>query len=72
MKQRGIPVLIPVLILISMLFIGLLIFTYVETKRANPQMIHVDSAASPKQGSGVEVPPEGAAVCTALSPIHSA
>ena len=43
MKKQGLPPLIPVLILISMLFIGILIFTYVEAKKANPQMIHVDA-----------------------------
>ena len=45
MKERGVPALIPVLILISMVFIGILIFTYVETKKANPQMIEVKGAA---------------------------
>jgi hypothetical protein len=39
MKKKSIPVLIPLLILVSMLFIGILIFAYVETKKANPQMI---------------------------------
>ena len=43
MKKQGIPPLIPVLILISMLFIGILIFAYVETKNANPQMVNVDA-----------------------------
>ena len=43
MKKQGIPPLIPVLILISMLFIGILIFTYVESKKANPQMIKVNA-----------------------------
>jgi hypothetical protein len=38
MKKR-VPALIPVLIFVSAIFIGILIFTYVETKRANPQMI---------------------------------
>jgi len=33
------PVLIPVLAVVSMLFIGILIYAYVETKKANPQMI---------------------------------
>ena len=37
--KQSIPVLIPFLILVSMLFIGILIFAYVETKKANPQMI---------------------------------
>jgi hypothetical protein len=37
--MKKIPVLIPVLVLVSALFIGILIFTYVETKKANPQMI---------------------------------
>jgi hypothetical protein len=45
MKKQRLPALIPVLILISMVFIGILIFTYVETKKANPQMIEVKSAA---------------------------
>ncbi len=40
MKDK-IPVLIPFLILVSMLFIGILIFAYVETKKANPKMIEV-------------------------------
>jgi hypothetical protein len=43
MKKQGIPPLIPVLILIFMLFIGILIFTYVESKKANPQMIQVNA-----------------------------
>jgi hypothetical protein len=37
--MKKIPALIPVLVLISALFIGILIFAYVETKKANPQMI---------------------------------
>ena len=43
MKKQSIPALIPVLILISMLFIGILIFTYVQSKKANPQMIQVNA-----------------------------
>lgn len=38
MKQR-VPILIPFLVFVSMLFIGILVFAYVETKQANPQMI---------------------------------
>ena len=37
--SKRIPVLIPFLVFVSMLFIGILIFTYVESKSANPQMI---------------------------------
>ena len=37
--MKRIPVLIPFLVFVSMLFIGILIFAYVETKQANPQMI---------------------------------
>ena len=37
--MKRVPILIPVLALISALFIGILIFAYVETKRANPQML---------------------------------
>ena len=42
MKKR-VPVLIPFLVFVSMLFIGILIFTYVESKKANPQMIKVNA-----------------------------
>ena len=38
--MKRVPVLIPFLMCVSALFIGILIFTYVETKKANPQMIH--------------------------------
>jgi hypothetical protein len=41
--KKSVPVLIPFLILVSMLFIGILIFAYVETKKANPKMIEVGS-----------------------------
>ena len=42
MKQKqSVPVLVPFLIVVSMLFIGFLIFAYVETKKANPKMIEV-------------------------------
>ena len=41
--KKSVPVLIPFLILVSMLFIGILIYAYVETKRANPKMIEVGS-----------------------------
>ena len=40
-NKQSVPVLIPFLILVSMLFIGILIFAYVETKKANPIMIEV-------------------------------
>jgi len=46
MKQtKGVPILIPFLILVSALFIGILIFAYYETKKANPQMIEQRTAA---------------------------
>jgi hypothetical protein len=35
------PALIPFLVFVSALFIGILIWAYVETKKANPQMIEV-------------------------------
>ena len=48
MKQsHPVPVLVPVLVLVSVLFIGILIFAYVETKKANPQMIEVGRAGRP-------------------------
>ena len=46
MKSKpGVPVLIPFLLLVSAIFIGILIFAYVETKKANPQMIEVGQRA---------------------------
>jgi len=39
--KKSVPVLIPFLIAVSILFIGILIFAYVETKKANPKMIEV-------------------------------
>jgi hypothetical protein len=44
-NKQSVPVLIPFLILVSMLFIGILIFAYVETKKANPKMIEVGRLA---------------------------
>jgi hypothetical protein len=46
-NKQSVPVLIPFLILISMLFIGILIFAYVETKKANPKMIEVGQVGKP-------------------------
>ena len=40
-KKQPVPILIPFLIVVSLLFIGILVFAYVETRRANPKMIEV-------------------------------
>lgn len=45
-KKKKMPVLIPFLVFVSLLFIGILIFAYVETKKANPQMIEVGQGAA--------------------------
>ena len=37
--MKRVPFLIPFLVFVSMVFIGILIFAYVETKKANPQMV---------------------------------
>jgi len=37
--MKRIPALIPFLVVVSAIFIGILIFTYIETKRANPEML---------------------------------
>jgi hypothetical protein len=37
--MKRIPVLIPVLVFVACVFLGLLVYTYVEAKKANPQMI---------------------------------
>jgi hypothetical protein len=49
MKKQSVPALIPVLVMVSAIFIGILIFAYIETKKANPQMIEVGRALSPAQ-----------------------
>ena len=46
-EKQSVPALIPVLVLVSAIFIGILIYAYVETKKANPQMIEVGQALSP-------------------------
>ena len=45
--RKPIPPLIPFLILVSAIFIAILIFAYIETKKANPQMIEVARASRP-------------------------
>jgi len=42
--MKRVPVLVPVLVFTACLFLGLLVYTYVEAKRANPQMIHTSGA----------------------------
>ena len=37
--MRRVPALIPFLALVSAIFIGILIYAYVETKAANPKML---------------------------------
>ena len=37
--MKRVPPLIPVLVLISAIFIGIMIFAYVTTKRLNPEML---------------------------------
>ena len=44
--KKSVPVLIPFLVFVSVVFIGILIFAYIETKKANPQMIEVGQAAA--------------------------
>ena len=48
--MKKVPVLIPFLVFVSAVFIGILIWAYVETKKANPQMIEVGKVVS--TGSG--------------------
>jgi len=46
-KKQSVPALIPVLVVVSAIFIGILIYAYVETKKANPQMIETGQAEAP-------------------------
>jgi len=41
--MKRVPVLIPFLVFVACLFMGLLVYTYVGAKRANPQMIHTSA-----------------------------
>ena len=45
--KKPVPALIPFLIVVSAIFIGILIFAYIVTKRTNPQMIEVGQASWP-------------------------
>jgi hypothetical protein len=42
--MKKIPILIPLLVVVSALFIGILVFVYVQTKKANPEMIQSAAA----------------------------
>jgi hypothetical protein len=55
-NKQSVPVLIPFLILVSMLFIGILIFAYVETKKANPKMIEVGQTMVGRTPRSARVP----------------
>jgi len=56
--MKKVPVLIPFLVFVSAVFIGILIWAYVETKKANPQMIEVGQAFSlPVQAGRRPTPP---------------
>lgn len=37
--MKRVPALIPFLAMVSAIFLGILIYTYIETKAANPQML---------------------------------
>jgi hypothetical protein len=37
--MKRVPTLIPFLALVSAIFIGILIYAYVETRKANPRML---------------------------------
>lgn len=37
--MKRMPILIPFLAVVSAIFIGILIYAYLETKQANPQML---------------------------------
>ena len=37
--MKRVPTLIPFLVVVSAIFIGILIYVYFQTKKANPQML---------------------------------
>ncbi len=47
--SKGIPALIPFLVFVCVLFIGILVYTYVESKKANPQMIPLGQVTNSTQ-----------------------
>jgi hypothetical protein len=44
--MKRVPAIIPFLVFVSAVFIGILIYVYVECKKANPQMTPVEQAFS--------------------------
>ena len=42
--MKRVPAIIPFLVFVSAVFIGILIYVYIECKKANPQMISVEQA----------------------------
>jgi hypothetical protein len=60
--MKRIPVLIPVLVFVACLFFGLLVYTYVEAKRANPQMIRSSGSTGARplpEHAGIDNPGAG-------------
>ena len=45
--KKSTPALVPFLFFVFVLFCGILIYAYIETKKANPQMIEVGQAVPP-------------------------
>jgi hypothetical protein len=37
--MKRVPILIPLLVMVGALFLGILVFVWVQAKKANPQMI---------------------------------
>ena len=51
--KKSTPALIPFLVFVVAIFIGILVFAYVETKKANPQMIEVGNVRIPNSPAAV-------------------
>lgn len=45
--RKGVAPLIPFLVIVALIFIGILIFAYLEAKHLNPQMIEVGQTSPP-------------------------
>ena len=52
--MKKVPAIIPFLVFVSAVFIGILIYVYVECKKANPQMIQAAAACRAFPSPGAE------------------
>jgi hypothetical protein len=45
--MKRVPILIPLLVMVGALFLGILVFVWVEAKKANPQVVYSGAGLLP-------------------------